>query len=636
MPDTPQEKTLKTGKLCRSFALRRESINEESRTVELSFSSEEPYKRWFGIEVLDHAAASVRLGRMQQSGPLLVDHDTRDQVGVVEDIQITKDKVGRAVVRFGQGARAQEIYQDVIDGIRANVSVGYIVHRMVLEEESETDGDKYRVVDWEPMEISIVSVPADTTVGVGRAADGDHESIIEIKGHAPEPTKGEPAPPIIEEKHTMPDKIEVNEPTQKRDLQKDVDTILEIAQKHDAHQLATEHIRKGSTVEEFVCAVLDRSGATKAPESPEIGLTRDEQKRYSIVRALNALANPNSKSAQEAAAFERECSQAAEQKYKREATGLIIPADVLMSTARRDLTVGTAADGGYLVGTEHMAGSFIDALRNRTLVMRMGARMLDGLVGDITIPKLAGGATSYWVDPDTTTGPTESKQAFGQVAMAPKTVGALTDISRKLLKQSSPAVDMLVEDDLQKILAIAIDRAALHGTGSSNQPTGIAATSGIGAVVGGDNGAAPTWDDIVALWSEVATDNADIGSLGFLTNSKVVGKLMTTEKASNTGQFVCPAFPNAEGFTSFGGMRAGVSNQVASDLDKGTSTGVCSALFFGNWSDLIIGAWGGLDLTVDPYTHSDSGTLRIVALQDIDIAVRHAESFAAMLDALTA
>lgn len=636
MPDTPQEKTLKTGKLCRSFALRRESINEESRTVELSFSSEEPYKRWFGIEVLDHAAASVRLGRMQQSGPLLVDHDTRDQVGVVEDIQITKDKVGRAVVRFGQGARAQEIYQDVIDGIRANVSVGYIVHRMVLEEESETDGDKYRVVDWEPMEISIVSVPADTTVGVGRAADGDHESIIEIKGHAPEPTKGEPAPPIIEEKHTMPDKIEVNEPTQKRDLQKDVDTILEIAQKHDAHQLATEHIRKGSTVEEFVCAVLDRYGATKAPESPEIGLTRDEQKRYSIVRALNALANPNSKSAQEAAAFERECSQAAERKYKREATGLIIPADVLMSTARRDLTVGTAADGGYLVGTEHMAGSFIDALRNRTLVMRMGARMLDGLVGDITIPKLAGGATSYWVDPDTTTGPTESKQAFGQVAMAPKTVGALTDISRKLLKQSSPAVDMLVEDDLQKILAIAIDRAALHGTGSSNQPTGIAATSGIGAVVGGDNGAAPTWDDIVALWSEVATDNADIGSLGFLTNSKVVGKLMTTEKASNTGQFVCPAFPNAEGFTSFGGMRAGVSNQVASDLDKGTSTGVCSALFFGNWSDLIIGAWGGLDLTVDPYTHSDSGTLRIVALQDIDIAVRHAESFAAMLDALTA
>ncbi len=105
---------------------------------------------------------------------------------------------------------------------------------------------------------------------------------------------------------------------------------------------------------------------------------------------------------------------------------------------------------------------------------------------------------------------------------------------------------------------------------------------------------------------------------------------------TNTAQFVCPSFPNPEGFTNFAGMRAGVSNQVSSTLTKGGATGTASAIFFGNWADLIIGAWGGLDLTVDPYTHSSSGTLRVVALQDIDIAVRHAQSFSAMLDALTA
>lgn len=627
------ERILKTGKLYRSFGLDRSAIDEEQRTVPLSFSSESPIDRFFGVEILDHSPKSVRLGRLQAKGPLLVDHDMRDQVGVVEDVKITSDRMGRAVVRFGKSARASEIFQDVVDNIRGNVSVGYQINRMVLEEEK--DGKEfYRATDWEPLEISIVSIPADVSVGVGRSEDKDIEHFTTIENT--ETPAAEPEP-LKEEIRTMPE-VQVKDNTQEvaaAKRQRDIERITELADKHDAHQLATECIRKGESLEDFTCKLLERNGARKVTESPEIGLTKKEQKRYSIVRALNAMANPESRALQEAAAFERECSQAAEKQYSRTAQGMIIPFDVISSTARRDLTIGTAADGGYLKGTDFMAGSFIDALRNRMMVMRMGARTLDGLVGDIAIPKLSAGATAYWVDGDSTTGPTESKQTFAQAAMAPKTVGALTDISRKLLKQSSPSVDMLVEDDLQKILALAIDAAALHGTGSTNKITGIAATSGIGSVVGGSNGLAPTWANIVSLWSEVAVDNADIGSLGFLTNAKVVGKLMTTDKASGAAQFVCPSFPNADGFANFGGMRAGVSNQVSSTLTKGSSSGVCSAIFFGNWADLIIGMWGGLDLTVDPYTGSSSGTLRVVALQDVDVCVRHAQSFSAMLDALT-
>jgi HK97 family phage major capsid protein len=192
----------------------------------------------------------------------------------------------------------------------------------------------------------------------------------------------------------------------------------------------------------------------------------------------------------------------------------------------------------------------------------------------------------------------------------------------------------MVRQDFAIALGLAIDLAAIHGSGSSNQPTGIVATSGIGSVAGGDNGLAPTWAHIVELWSDVATANADFGATGFLTNAKVAGKLMTTEKASGTAQFVCPGFPDADGMTSFGGARAGISNQVASNLTKGTSSGVASAILFGNFSDLIIGEWGTLDLMVDPYSGSTSGTVRVVALQDVDVAVRHPESFAAMLDAL--
>ena len=124
-----KSKQIKPGSTAhRAFAVDRAAINEDTRTVELAFASETPYERWWGIEILDLAARSVRLGRLSSGGPLLMDHDTRDQVGVIESIQIGADRVGRAVVRFGKSARAEEIYQDVKDGIRSNVSVGYAIH----------------------------------------------------------------------------------------------------------------------------------------------------------------------------------------------------------------------------------------------------------------------------------------------------------------------------------------------------------------------------------------------------------------------------------------------------------------------------------------------------------------------------
>ena len=214
--------------------------------------------------------------------------------------------------------------------------------------------------------------------------------------------------------------------------------------------------------------------------------------------------------------------------------------------------------------------------------------------------------------------------------MTPKTVGAFTDMSRRLLMQSSIDVENFTRTDLATVLALAIDLASLHGSGSSNQPTGVAATSGIGSVAGGTNGLAPAWSHLVSLETEVSIDNADVNRLAYVTNAKVRGKLKQVEKASNTGLFLW-----ADGAQPINGYPAYISNQVSSTLTKGSSSGVCSAIFFGNWADLIIGLWGGLDILVDPYTGSTAGTVRVVALQDVDIAVRHPESFAAMLDALT-
>jgi len=610
------KKELKQGsRLHRAFQVERAAINEEARTVELAFASETPYERYWGVEILDLSPQSVRLGRLTSGGPLLMDHDSRDHVGVIESVQIGADRVGRAVVRFGRSARAEEVFNDVKDGIRRNVSVGYIIHKAVLQS-TEDDVETYRVTDWEPFEISLVSVPADASVGVGRNME----------------EASEPNPVIQVQETKMP---EINhEENQQRAVkealsgeQKRIAEIIAIGEqfaKYGADKMAAEALRSGQSVDQFRAAVLEKVSTAPVPTA-DIGMTEKEARSYSFLRAINALANPGDRKAQEAAAFEREASDAFAAKYGRAATGFFVPTEV----QRRDLNVATATAGGNVVATNLLAASFIDLLRNKMVLTDLGAQFLSGLVGNIAIPRATGGATAYWVAESGA--PTESQQAFDQVPLSPKTVGAFTDISRKLLLQSSIDVEGFVRNDLATVIALAIDLAAINGSGASNQPTGILNTVGIGSVAGGTNGAAPTWQHMIDLETAVALANADVGTMAYLTNAKVRGKLKTTQKVATYGDdFVWSEDGTVNGYTAV------VSNQVPSNLTKGTSSGVCSAILFGNFADLIIGQWGALDLTVDPYTGSTSGTVRVVALQDVDIAVRHAESFAAMKDALTA
>lgn len=622
---TQPDKTIKPGtRVQRAFLLDRALADVEARTIELAFSSEQPYERWWGVEILDNTATAVRLGRLASAGPLLMDHDTRDQVGVIESVRIDADRVGRAVVRFGKSARAQEVWQDVQDGIRRNVSVGYAIHAAQLVETK--DGvDTYRVTDWEPLEISLVSVPVDVSVGIGRsAADGGDNPIQNL---TPEPSmadtqKPTPAEPIDRAAIQRAAIEQANRDATQRAAE--IIAIGEMFAKHGGEKLAAGALRDGKSVEQFRQDMLKHVSSQPLP-SADIGLSKKEAQQFSFMRAINAQANPGDRAAQEAAAFEREASDAVSAKFGKSARGFFVPAEV----QRRDLEVGTGAgsSAGKTVATNLLASSFIDLLRNKMSVTAMGAQFLSGLVGNIAIPRQTGGAAAYWVAESGS--PTESAAAFDQVSMSPKTVGAYSDISRKLLLQSSIDIEAFVRNDLATVMALAIDLAALNGTGAGNQPTGVLKTSGIGDVAGGPNGAAPTWANIVELETGVAVANADAGTMGYLTNAKVRGKLKTTSKVSGQNGFVW------EG-GELNGYRAAVSNQVPSNLTKGTSSGVASAIIFGNWADLIIGQWGTLDLMVDPYSNSTSGTVRVVALQDVDVAVRNAVSFSAMLDALTA
>lgn len=617
----------------RSFEIRADSVDAEQRTVELAFSSTEPYARWWGVEILDHKAESVRMGRVTNRAPLLLDHSMGKQIGVIESARIDADGVGRAVVRFSKSALGEEILQDVRDGIRTKVSVGYQIHAYQLESKNG-DEETYRITDWEPFEISIVSVPADDTVGVGRSADEFAPTPPAAeKRETDETAEATPAPadtqPEQEARHmttvTVDDAVKAE-----RDRVREINAI---GGRIGQTELARQFVENGESVEAFRIAVLERMTGSKPvqAESAELGLSDKEARAFSFVRALHALANPNDKRAQEAAGYEREVSSAAAAKRGKDAAGIFVPTDVLrlhLGGQQRDLTVGTATAGGHTVATDLLAGSFIDLLRNKMVIMGMGATMLNDLNGNLAIPRQTGGATAYWVAESGAS--TESQQAFDQVALTPKTLGAFTDISRRLLLQSSIDVEAFVKRDIASVIALAIQSAAINGSGASNQPRGILNTSGIGSVVGGTNGLAPTWDHMVDLESALSTVDADDGTMAYLTNAKVRGKLKKTQRFSGTN-----GDPIWEKDRTVNGYRAEVTNAVPSNLTKGSASAICSAIIFGNFADLILGFWSGLDLTVDPYTNSTSGTVRVVALQDCDVAVRHPESFSAMVDALT-
>lgn len=626
------------GKATRELTFERASVNTDARTVELCFATETAYERHWGVEILDCRQGAVRTQRLKRGCNLIMDHNSRDVVGVVESFSFGADLCVRAVVRFGKSARAQEIFTDVADGIRSNVSVGYLIHKAVLESESEGVGT-YRVTDWEPYELTLTAVPADINAGVGRSADEplekkdltvqvtvwqtDAEDAATEADDTATKTSAEKAAtetkaianPATSERTIIMDKIET--PSVRNHAQE----ISAMGAQMGLADLALKSIQAGHTTEQFQSEAITALSKKSVPTS-DIGLTKKEVQQFNLLRGINALANPGDHAARSAAAFEFECSQEVGKKMGRSSGGFYLPTDV----QKRDLVAGTANAGGYGVATE--LRGFIDILRHAMVIDRAGAVFMNGLVGNIAIPKLSAAGTAYWVAENAA--PTESQQTLAQVTMSPKTVGAFTDISRQLILQSSLDVQNMVTRDLATIIGLGIQQAAINGPGSGNAPTGIL-TAISATQIGDTNGKAPTWANIVGLESDVAANNADVGTMGYLTNAKVRGKLKVTEKfATSNGQPVW-----TDGLLPLNGYAGHVTNAVPSNLTKGNQS-LSSAIIFGDFASLLIGLWGATDILVDPYTGGAAGTVRVRVLQSCDVALRHVESFATMVDALTA
>jgi HK97 family phage major capsid protein/HK97 family phage prohead protease len=559
----------------------------DDRTYEFPFSSENPVARYFGNEILSHETKAADLSRLNDGAPLLFNHDVDRVIGVVETARIDdKLKRGYARVRFSKNEFAQEVLADVRDGILRNVSFGYSIDKM------EERGGNFVATAWSPYEISMVSIPADKTVGIGR-------SLLLTNPAA----SAAPTPDPLPMETATPDLAVVRAEAVEAERSR-IAQISALCDKHKMAELGQQLVESGRSIDEARAAVLDKLNIpleTVTMQTADIGLSVKESRSFSFLRAINYLANPTDRSAREAAGFEIEASEAAAQKLGRQSRGITIPQDVL----RRDLNVGTASAGGNLVATELDAGSFIDLLRNASALDQAGATVLTGLTGMVAIPRQTGGGTAYWVAESGAS--TESQQTVDQISLAPRSVGAFTDYSRRLLIQSSIDVENMVRSDLATVIALEIDRCGLYGTGNNSQPLGLKLTTGISTEDFALD--SPTFAEVVALESDVATANALLGSPVYLMNAAMRGNLKVRAKDAGSGLFVMDG-------DLVNGYRAVMSNQVLS-----------GDLWFGNFADLVIGYFSGLDLMVDPYTHSTSGTVRVVAMQDVDIAVRQPASF---------
>lgn len=555
----------------------------EGDEIPVTVSTDRPCDRDGYVEILRHDSAAIDLHRAPL--PLITAHDMgQTPVGVVGNLRIEGGRL-RGVAKFGRSVRARELLEDVRAGVLRSVSVGY----RILETAWDATRTTLTATRWEPIEVSCVAAPLDPGAAFYRSISGVPTMTESVSGE--------------------------------RDRARE---ILALGAMHGQRDLAERAVAEGQPLEAFRGELLQKLSGGQRPLLPGVDLSRNEQRQYSVLRAIQLQLDP-AKAAREGS-LEIEVSRELDKQAGTPARGIRVPFGV----GRRDLTTSVAtgsAKSGYLVATE--TGELIDILRNKMILTQLGVTRLAGLQGNIVLPRKTTSATSYWVAENAA--PTEGNLAFDSVSLTPKTAAAFVDFSRRFMIQSTVDAEQLVRNDLMEGMARLLDAAAI-GTSSTFGPTGIRGTSGIGSVAIGTNGGAPTWAMLTGLMKEVEIDNAAGSNMSFLSNDKVAYKMRNTLRSSAD---TASSFLLGESGT-IAGKPFVTSNTVPSNLTKGSATSVCSAVFYGDWSQLIWATWGNsFDLLTDPFTGSSAGTVRVTCFTDCDFALRHPEAMAVCVDVTT-
>lgn len=600
---------------------------------DIAISSEAEVERWWGIEILSHDKGAVDMTRLKRGAAVLIDH-YGDQVGVVESARVDDDGVLRGQIRFSRSERGQMIEQDIIDGIRKNISVGYIVRKAQMVEQRDGGTEVWKVTRWQPAEVSIVSVPADVTVGVGRSDDRG-TTPVEIEeepvARTVEPSTREV--PIMKKKKVRDERggiIEVDE-TDPRPEVRDADIdyravedkrakdIADGCVANNCRHLAPDLIGSNLSTEQAllrIAAHVATRGDAVTAAAIVAQMPLQDRKTYSYARVILALGENR-----KVDGFEAEVNEEIMKKMPAglpNRGGFFIPGD--LGVAKRALDTKTTGKGAEVVFEQ--PGELIELLRNATAVVRLGARTLSGLSAPIAFPKQTGAMAATWVgeNPSSDVGATDVTLALA--LLTHKTLQGSTSYSRQLLLESSIDVEAMVRDELATIHALAIDLAAIHGLGAAGEPTGIYKALNVSATaVGG----AMNYAKIVAMEGQVATANALLGALGWLMNPTMSANLKQVVKFSSTASPIWEG-PITEG--NVDGYRSIATPQVSKIMTGSERTGGAEiGAVFGNWRDLIVATFGAFELIVDPYSLKKRGMIEVTSFQLADVLARHGESF---------
>lgn len=588
------------------------NVNIEERTAEFSFSSEYEVPRWWGVEVLGHKKDEVDLSRLNNGGALLNMHNPYDQRGVVTKAWLGDDSRCYCIVKFSRSDLGEELLQDFADGIRTQISVGYRIHELILEKQ-EGDLEYYRATKWEPTEVSSVSIAADPSVGVGRSAELQPQHAAENKTLNPVNVRGlsamakqneDTAIPLDDvngkgenkrsTSNAEPDRVQFKE-----ELRNDAADIAKTAAEYGAAELGNRFIAEGRSHDEFRNELLKTLSAKREAGKKDkdmstalhLDLPESDMRKYSLMNVVRGLANGNLK---KFAPHELEISNAMAERAEKDAHGIFVPHDVL-GYGLRTMNTGTAGKGGELVPTDLLTDHFIEALRQKAVLGDIGARFLTGLQGNVDIPKQTGSATFYWLDEDEDG--TDSDLALATVQMTPRTVAGSVALTRRMMVQTGSGIESLVRGDLMDGLAAALDAEGLAT---------ILAAAGVGAV---DMTGGIDWAKVVEFESDVGESNYTGEMLHYLARASMIGTMKTKEKATGTAKFL---------------VEDGMCNGYPIRRHNGIATG---DLLFGDFSNLMYGMWGTIDLTVDKSTKAKSGGTVLRVFQDADTALRHEAAF---------
>lgn len=649
----------------RTATFERESINAEKRTVTLSISSDAPVDMGRGLEILDHSPDSIDLSRLRTGSPLLFNHDKNQHLGRITDAATDgrKLRVTAQISRSGLGAQK---WDDINDGILQEASVGYRVDTSSIKEEGKDTSSgqrKYRVMRWTPSEGSLVSMPADATVGIGRsepevvAASSTESSVTLVDTTSNSETTRTTTPPPMAETVTPPVAPVIDIVKERETAVADhisrcekidafVDAIKQPKWQEAAREIARKSKKGDANFDAFRAEAVNSFDPAKHIDVPDtkLGLSRKERKQFSVRKLILDLATGKDKG------FEMEACDAAREKLREfgdntldRREGFTLPEDIRQSNLAEDndlgqtqvehyrdevrqlvrgLSASTQNLGGYLIGTDLMTGSIIELLRNKAIMSQLGITQLSGLVNNVAIPRVLTGATVYWLSEAASV--TASAQTFGQLTLTPHRMGADTFYTKQLLAQASLSVEAFVRDDLARQMAVELDRVYINGTGIGGEPQGIINTSGVGSIT---FSAAATWAKILTMESDVATANADTGSMVFITTpaTRAKWKAATKISASSYSDFLWEKGVGKPG-------TAGPSGEVNGYPAYATNQVPSNKVILFVPSEFIGAQWAGVDIVVDPYSLKKTEQIEVCTHSYHDCGVRHPLAFEVSTD----